>query len=89
MSTVFIIFQPTEDCRPIVESILADNPGALAVAMPGLVRIEAEGSLTVKRDSIEKRIGRHFDLQELQLHLVSISGHLDEDEDNFTLAWKN
>lgn len=89
MSKVFIAFQATDDVRPIVESILADNPGAVAVDQPGMVKIDAEGSLTVKRESIEERIGRRFNLQELQIHLITISGHLDEDDDAFTLAWKN
>jgi phenol hydroxylase P2 protein len=34
-------------------------------------------------------IGRDFDLQELQVNLITLSGHLDEDDDQFTLAWKN
>lgn len=89
MSKVFIAFQSTDDSRPIIESILADNPGAQAVESPGMVKIDAEGSLTVKRASIEERIGRSFDLQELQIHLITISGHLDEDDDEFTLAWGN
>lgn len=89
MSNVFIAFQTTEESRPIVESILADNPSAKATESPGMVKIDAEGSLTVKRTSIEERIGRAFDLQELQVHLITISGHLDEDDDEFTLAWPN
>lgn len=88
MSTVFIAFQNNEESRPIVESILADNPGAVAVDNPGMVKIDAEGSLTVKRTSIEERLGRPFDLQELQVHLITLSGHLDEDDDEFTLAWR-
>jgi phenol hydroxylase P2 protein len=89
MSTVFIAFQANEESRPIVEAILADNPGAVAVENPGMVKIDAEGQLTNLRSSIEERIGRDFDLQELQIHLITISGHLDEDDDHFTLAWKN
>jgi len=89
MSTVFIAFQTTEESRPIVEAILADNPGAVAVENPGMVKINAEGRLVVKRTSVEERVGRKFDLQELQIHLITISGHLDEDDDQFTLAWNN
>ena len=32
---------------------------------------------------------RDFDLQELQLHLITISGHLDETDDEFTLSWNS
>jgi phenol hydroxylase P2 protein len=89
MSTVFIAFQTNEDTRPIVESILADNPGAVLDEQPAMVKINAEGRLVIKRESIEERIGRPFDLQELQVNLITLSGHLDEDDDQFTLAWKN
>jgi phenol hydroxylase P2 protein len=89
MSTVFIAFQTNEDTRPIVESILADNPGAVLDEQPAMVKINAEGRLVIRRESIEERIGRPFDLQELQVHLITLSGHLDEDDDQFTLAWKN
>lgn len=89
MSTVFIAFQTNEDTRPIVESILEDNPHAVLDEQPAMVKINAEGSLVIKRESIEERIGREFDLQELQINLITLSGHLDEDDDQFTLAWKN
>ena len=89
MSTVFIAFQTNEDTRPIVESILADNPHAILDEQPAMVKINAEDKLVIRRESIEERIGRDFDLQELQVNLITISGHLDEDDDTFTLAWKN
>jgi phenol hydroxylase P2 protein len=89
MSTVFIAFQTNEDTRPIVESILADNPHARLDEQPAMVKINAEDKLVIRRESIEERIGRDFDLQELQINLITISGHLDEDDDTFTLAWKN
>jgi len=54
-----------------------------------MVKINAEGSLVIKRESIEERIGRDFDLQELQVNLITLSGYLDEDDDQLTLAWKN
>ncbi len=89
MSTVFIAFQTNEDTRPIIESILADNPHAVLDEQPAMVKINAEDKLVIRRESIEERIGRDFDLQELQVNLITISGHLDEDDDTFTLAWKN
>lgn len=89
MSTVFIAFQTNEDTRPIVEAILADNPTAVLDEQPAMVKINAEGRLVIKRASIEERIGRSFDLQELQVNLITLSGNLDEDDDQLTLAWDN
>ena len=89
MSKVFIAFQTNEDTRPIIGAILADNPHAVLEQQPPMVKINAEGNLTGKRASIEALIGRDFDLRELQVNLITLSGHLDEDDDAFTLAWKN
>ena len=89
MSQVFIAFQTNEDTRPIIEAILADNPHAVLEQQPAMVKINAEGSLAVKRASTGALIGRDFDLRELQVNLITLSGHLDEDDDAFTLAWKN
>jgi len=89
MSKVFIAFQRNEDTRPIIDAVLADNPGAEAVESPAMVKIDAEHRLVIKRESIEDLIGRPFNLQELQMSLITISGHLDEDDDEFRLSWAN
>jgi phenol hydroxylase P2 protein len=87
MSTVFIAFQSNDETRPIVEAIAQDNPHARVEALPAMVKIDAEGSLTVRRESIEERLGRRFDLQELHVNLVSLSGHIAESDDELTLHW--
>ena len=89
MSTVFIALQTNDDTRSIIQAILADNPHAIANEQPAMVKIDAEGSLVVRRSTIEELIGRDFDLQELQMSLITISGHLDEDDDEFRLSWAN
>lgn len=89
MSKVFIAFQVNDDTRPIIEAILADNPHAVLNEAPAMVKIDAEGSLTIHRSSIEALLGRDFDLQELHLNLISLSGNIDETDDEFTLAWAN
>ena len=39
--------------------------------------------------SVEQEMGRDFDLQELHVNLITLSGHIDEDEDQFALHWGN
>lgn len=85
---VFLALQANNDTQPIIEAILADNPEAVAHAYPAMVKIDAPGVLVVNRESIEQRIGREFDLRELQVNLISLSGELDESEDTFRLQWK-
>ena len=89
MSNVFIAFQANEDSRPIIDAILADNPAATAVHSPGLVKIDAPDRLTIRRETIEAHIGRSFDLQQIQVNLVTLTGYIDEDDDQFTLSWRH
>lgn len=89
MSNVFIAFQHNEESRPVVDAIVADNPGAKVVHSPGLVKIDAPNSLTIKRASIEEQTGRPYDLQQIHVNLVTLSGHIDEDDDQLTLSWKH
>lgn len=87
MSNVFIAFQANEDSRPIVEAIVADNPTAVVVESPGMVKIDAPNRLTIRRETIEELTGTRFDLQQLHVSLITLSGHIDEDDDQFTLSW--
>lgn len=87
MSNAFIAFQKNEDTRCIIEAVLEDNPNAIVVDSPAMVKIDVPNRLVIRRETIEEKIGRDFDLQELQLHLITISGHLDETDDEFTLSW--
>ena len=89
MSNAFIAFQKNDDSRCIVEAILEDNPGAMVVDQPSMVKIDVPNRLVIKRETVSEKMGREFDLQELQLHLITISGNLDETDDEFTLSWNN
>ena len=87
MSTVFIALQANEETRPIIEAIELDNPQAVVNREPAMVKINAPGRLVIRKDTIEEQIGRSFDLQELQINLITLSGNVDEDEDSLTLTW--
>ena len=87
MSNVFIAFQTNDESRSIVEAILSDNPAATLDEQPAMVRVIAPNRLTIRRASVEERMGRTFDLQELQLYLITLTGHIDETDEEFTLEW--
>ncbi len=89
MSTVFIALQANEDTRPIIDAIMQDNPAAIVNRQPAMVKIDAPGSMTIRRETIEEHMGRAYDLQELQINLITLSGNVDEDEDSFTLRWNS
>ncbi len=78
-----------DDARPIIEAILADNPGVRVLNMPGAVKLDCDDEIVVKRASVEERLGRNWDPQEIHLVLISMAGNLDEDDDRFALSWKH
>ncbi len=86
-STVFLCLQANDDTRCVVEAIRTDNPEASFDWQPGMVRITAPGTLTIHRATIEEEIGRAYDLQEMHVNLISLSGHVDEDDDVLSLSW--
>ncbi|MCL2658427.1 MAG: MmoB/DmpM family protein [Betaproteobacteria bacterium] len=87
MSTVFIALQANEETRPIIEAIQLDNPQAVVERQPAMVKINAPGRLIVRKATIEEQIGRAYDLQELQINLITLSGNVDEDDEALTLHW--
>lgn len=87
MYNVFIALQASDESRAIVAAIVDDNPAAVVNEQPAMLKVDVPGRMVIKRDTVEEKIGRSFDLQELQLYLISISGHVDETEDQFTLFW--
>ncbi|MDE3011005.1 MAG: MmoB/DmpM family protein [Pseudomonadota bacterium] len=87
MSKVFIALQTNEASRCIVQAILADNPDAIVNRQPAMIKIDVPDRMVIRRETIEEEVGRPFDLQEIHVHLISLSGHVDESEDEFTLSW--
>ena len=86
---VFITFQNNSEAQPIIEAILEDNPDAVANETPGMVKIDCPGRLVVRRETVEEKVGREFDLQEMHINLVSLGGNVDEDDDEFVIAWSS
>ncbi len=89
MSNVFIAFQRNEETRCIIDAIVADNPNAVVNFQPAMVRIDSPDSMVIHRASVEEQMGRPFDLQELHINLITLTGHIEETEDDFTLSWKH
>lgn len=89
MSTVFIVLQANEETRAVVDAIQADNPGATVARQPAMIKIDAPDRLVVRRSTIEALLGRSFDLQELHINLITLAGHVNEDDDTLTLSWNS
>jgi phenol hydroxylase P2 protein len=89
MSNVFIAFQRNEETRCIVDAIVADNPNATVNFQPAMVRIDAPDTMVIRRSTVAEQMGRDFDLQELHSNLITLTGHINETDDDFTLSWKH
>jgi phenol hydroxylase P2 protein len=85
---VGVDIQESEQNRAVIEAIEADNPDAMVRHMPGLVRVQCPGTLVIKRESVEQRLGRDWETHEFQLAIISYFGHIkDWDDDEIVIAW--
>lgn len=85
---VSITLQNNDDARPIIEAIEQDNPEAVVNRYPAMVKIDCPGQLTVQQATVEEKIGREWDVQELHLSMISLSGNVDEEDEYFNLSWQ-
>ena len=87
MSKVYLALQDNEESRFIVEAIEEDNPDATVSHNPAMIRIENEGSLVVKRQTVEEKLGRDWEVQAIHLNLITLGGNVEEDDDQISLSW--
>lgn len=87
MSKVYIALQDNDESRYIVEAIEEDNPEVTIIHMPALIRLEAQGRMTINRATVEEKMGRDWDVQELHINLITLGGNVEEDEDSLSLHW--
>ena len=87
MSKVYLALQDNEESHYIVEAIEEDNPDATVIYLPAMIRIENEGHLAVKRETVEEKMGRDWEVQALHVNLITLGGNVDEDDDALTLTW--
>ena len=87
MSKVYLALQDNDESRYIVEAIEEDNPDVTVIHMPAMIRIENEGRMTINRETVEEKIGRDWDVQELHVNLITLGGNVEEDDDSLSLHW--
>ncbi|MCE2030094.1 MmoB/DmpM family protein [Sessilibacter corallicola] len=87
MSKVYIALQDNDESRFIVEAIEEDNPQATIIYMPAMIRIEQNDHLVINRETVEEKIGRDWNVQELHINLITLGGNVDEDDDRLSLHW--
>lgn len=86
---VFIALQNNDESRAIIEAIVQDNPACVVFHYPAMVKINSPEKLFVNKSTVESKICREWDVQELHINLISLGGNIDETDDYFALQWKN
>ncbi|WP_324172136.1 MmoB/DmpM family protein [Sulfurimonas sp.] len=89
MSIALLIMQDTEDGRAIVRSIQKDNSDVKVTNKPAMIQIEREKEIVVKASTVSEELGREWDVEELQIELVSLGGQINETDDEITVYWDN
>ena len=88
-SLVYINLQDTDYSRSIVEAIRTDNPHAVVQHQPSMIRIEAEGRLDIRRETVEQLTGSVWDIQEMLMYVITLGGNVVEEDDSFSLYWNS
>lgn len=87
MSKVYLVLQDNDTSRYIVEAVEQDNPDVVVTYQPAMVRMECEGQLVVNKATVEEKLGQAWEVQEINLNLVTLGGNVEEDDDSLTLHW--
>ena len=69
MSKVFIALQDNEESHYIVEAIEEDNSDCTVIYQPAMIRIEKEGQMVIKRETVEEKMGRDWEVQALHVRV--------------------
>lgn len=87
MSKVYLALQDNDTSRYIIEAIEEDNPDATIQYLPAMIWVESETGLIVKAETVSEKLGQDWDIQSLQLNMITLGGNVEEDDDSFRLHW--
>ncbi len=84
------VLRMSEEIEAILAAIEDDNPGtAIEVIDRGAyVRIQAEQQLKVTRASIERHIGRPFEMRQLEPLMSAFAGRIETTSEAFLWSYK-
>ena len=77
------VLRMSEDVEAIIAAIEEDNPGTEieVIDRGAYVRIQAEKRMIVTRASIERHIGRPFEMRQLEPMMSAFAGRIDTTSD--------
>lgn len=87
MSKVYLALQDNDVSRYIIEAIEEDNPEASVQYLPAMIRVESNSDLIIRAGTVSEKLGQDWDIQSLQLNMITLGGNVEEDDDMFRLYW--
>lgn len=87
MSKVYLALQDNDVSRYIIEAIEEDNPEAIIQYLPAMIRVESSSDLIIRAGTVSEKLGQDWDVQSLQLNMITLGGNVEEDEGMFRLYW--
>jgi phenol/toluene 2-monooxygenase (NADH) P2/A2 len=80
----------SDDNRGVVEAIEADNTDVEIGYMPGLIAVRSPTQIVVRRETVERLLGRPWETHEFQMAIVSYFGNIaDWDDDQIVIKWNH
>lgn len=85
------VLRMVDDVDAIVRAIEEDNPDTKieVIDRGAYVRVQAEGYLKVTRATIERHVGRPFEMRELEAVLSSFAGRIQTSSDEIVWKYRN
>jgi toluene monooxygenase system protein D len=77
------VLRSGEMADAVIQALKEDNPGKEFVIQDHLayIRIETEGECIVRRATLERALGRPFQMPELEVNLTSFAGRIETTDD--------
>ena len=84
------VLRMSDDVDAIIAAIEEDNPGTEieVIDRGAYVRIQSEQRMKVTRVSIEKYLGRAFEMRQLEPMMSAFAGRIDTTSDAITWSFK-
>ncbi|MGF6767780.1 toluene monooxygenase system protein D [Paraburkholderia sp. GAS199] len=84
------VLRMVDEVDAVVRAIIEDNPDRHIelIDRGAYVRVQAEWCLRVTRASIERHVGRFYEMRELEQILASFAGRITTTSDEFVWQYK-
>ena len=78
------VLRASEITEGVIEAAQEDNPGKTIKVDDKIayVRIDTEGELILRRETLERTLGRPFKMSELEVNLGSFAGRIETSDDH-------